>query len=354
MRCQYAKSLLPVYTDSMLPDEQKIGLERHLSSCDVCQRELEDYKRLFTIMRGMDELEAPPEFMTQMRERLSLEKRAPLPSYNRWNPVRQRAKWFVAAAASVALIAGMYISSLVPLPMVAEFLGKDSGEVSPNPGGLSSSIEEFLQVKQQQMQLALQGITGNKEEPAPQTVTHPVVTAPGQEPLQVTEVPEQQVAVTVAPSAEKRVINTVAVSTTTPDVDGVVDSLTQLAASYDARVEAGSSQLMSGVSRVVVIRVSPDKADDMLADLKSMGIQNQPRQGTDNVSGEYNNLRDRMGEVEAEITRLQSSTDLDADEQSKLKAMQFEKVHLQDKLNDIDQNSKLVAVSVTITGEINP
>jgi hypothetical protein len=101
------------------------------------------------------------------------------------------------------------------------------------------------------------------------------------------------------------------------------------------------------------MRVSPERVGSIVTGVNSFGCQAQPMHGTQDVTGEYKNLKQRLGEVEAEITRLQGLDELDVDEENKLQAMLFEKSHLEDKIAELEANAKLVAVNVMITEEPN-
>jgi len=350
MRCHIAKGLLSPYIDLVLPEEQRIGLERHLSSCDPCRRELADLQRMVTRLKEMEKVEAPADFMEELRNRLAHEKTVPFNRKNRFNLISTRTGWFAATAASVALVAGIYISSMIPYPMVASFFDKGLQNAAPRESGLSNSIERFLQEKEQEMRAAL-NINENREQPSNDPVTKPGNTT--SKPQQVAEAPVNEPVTPIEQSNETRIINTVSMQMKASDIEGAAQDVTQLASLYDGSAETSSSQLMSGVSKVVVVRVSPENVSSFVAGVKSLGCQTQPMHGTQNVSDTYNQYQNRLDEVQEEIDRLESMAELSADEENKLKAMRFEKTYLENQIKDLDQKTGLVAVNVTISGELD-
>ena len=74
---------------------------------------------------------------------------------------------------------------------------------------------------------------------------------------------------------------------------------------------------------------------------------------TQDLTQDYKNIKERIGEVEIEITKLQNLEELNADEGNKLQAMLFEKSYLENQIAELEANTQLVAVNVMITEEPN-
>lgn len=352
MRCQSVRELLSPYIDLVLSEEEKTRVEEHLAACESCRKDLAELQGAVNRIRGMEKREAPSDFMNELHERLLQEKVTPLENQrHKHHLVHSTSRWLVASVASIALVAGIYISSLVPYPIVAGFVDRIPQVIAPQDTELRSEIEQFLREKKQQMHTAL-----NIQQPnPPDEEKEPQSPANNQgQPQKVAVVPgNQQAEDPVTETVEPMFINTVNLQLSATQTDQLADSIMQLAEANDAQVETSVNQLMAGVSKVMTMRVSPERVGSIVTGVNSFGCQAQPMHGTQDVTGEYKNLKQRLGEVEAEITRLQGLDELDVDEENKLQAMLFEKSHLEDKIAELEANAKLVAVNVMITEEPN-
>lgn len=350
MKCRQARTFLSPYIDASLPDEKIIELEKHLSSCDDCRREMDDLKMMVARLRDMETLRVPDGFMEEMHELLLQEKAAALNNKNKFMSTVPR--WFVVTAASVALLAGIFISSMIPSGMIANLFDNSGESNAPQSGKLSWKIEKFLQEKEQQMQAALQDIQQGRE-------TDPSNSEPSntQLPVAVVEpdpVPDEEIDTDismVAMSNETKMISTVSLQLSSADVSETVKSVTELAASYNGDVESSNGQLMAGVSQAMVIRVPPEELGSFVSEVKSLGLEVQPMVGALDVSEDYNRFQDRLAEVETIVADFEALEEMDADESDKYQAMKFERAYLEKQLDTLDYKTELVAVNVTINGE---
>ncbi|NLV17091.1 MAG: DUF4349 domain-containing protein [Syntrophomonadaceae bacterium] len=350
MKCRHVRTLLSPYIDGVLPEDKIIELEKHLSSCDDCRRELGDLEMLIAKLKDMETLQVPNGFMEEMHERLLQEKAAALNDKNKF--MKTIPKWFVATAASVALLAGIYISSMIPSGIMANLFDNNEEGNAPQSGKLSWKIEKFLQEKEAQMQAALQDIQQGREtvpdnDRPSNTQAPPVVTDPDPVPdgEAVTDVPM------MASSGDTKMISTVSLQMKSADIDETVNNITELAALYNGDVESSNSQLMAGVSQAMVIRVSPEKLGSFVSGVQSLGFEAQPMVGALDVSEDYSRLQDRLAEVETIIADFEDLEEMDVDETDKYQAMKFERAYLEKQLETLEYRTDLVAVNVTITAE---
>lgn len=352
MRCRSVRELLSPYIDLVLSDEEKIKVEKHLAACESCRKDLAELQNAVNRIRGMEKFEAPSDFMSGLHERLLQEKVAPFGKQRHKNRlVSYTSGWLVASAASIALIVGIYVSSLVPFPMVASFLDRIPQVIAPQDSELKNNIERFLEEKKQQMHTAL-----NLQQPGQEEETKPPKQVNNRQPQQVAVVPENNEPVNVNRAEEvvkPMLIKTVNLQLAAVETDEIADSLMELAETNDVQVETSGTQLMAGVSKVMTLRVAPEKVGSIVTGVDSLGCTTQPMQGTQDVTEEYKDLKKRLDEVETEIARLQGLEELDADENNKLQAMLFEKSYLEDKIAELEARTKLVAVNVMITEEPN-
>lgn len=350
MRCRNVRELLSPYIDLMLSDEDKTRVEEHLAACESCRKDLAELQNAVNRIRGMEKLEAPSDFMSGLHERLLEEKVTPFGKRRSKNHLVSSSGWLVATAASIALAFGIYVSSLVPFPVVANIFDKIPQIITPRDSELRNDIERFLDEKKQQMHTALniQQPEQQEEEKQPQ---------PGgvdnQQPPKVANAPENEPSGQVEEVVKPIVINTVNLQLSAAEAEQVADSIMQLAKANGARVETYDNQLMAGVTKVMTVRVTPERLSSIVTGVSSFGSQAQPMHGAQDLTQDYKNIKGRVGEVEAEITKLQGLEEMDADESNKLQAMLFEKSYLEDKLAELEANTELVAVNIMITEEPN-
>lgn len=274
MRCQSVRELLSPYIDLVLSDEEKTKVEKHLAACESCRKDLAELQGAVNRIRGMEKLQAPSDFMKELHERLLQEKVAPFGRHRQKNHlVHSTSRWLVASVASIALIAGIYISSLVPFPMVASFFDRIPQVIAPQDSELRSNIEKFLKEKERQMHTALniQQPGSSEEEKQPQRVVK------NNQPQQVAEVPDtQEVKDPLTETVKPMLINTVNLQLSGAETEQVADSIIKLAEANQAQVETSNNQLMAGVARVMTVRVSPEKVGSIVTGVISFGCESQP------------------------------------------------------------------------------
>lgn len=348
MRCQRVRELLSPYIDLVLSDEERNRVEEHLAVCKSCSKDLAELQSAVNRIREMEKFEAPSDFMGKLHDRLLQEKVTPLRKHGRKSHlVSNTSGWLVASVASVALILGIYLSSLLPFPVVASFFDRIPQFVSAQDSELRNNIEKFLKDKKQQMQTAL----NNQQQEKPDVKPGSKQTVDDQKPQQVAVVPNDEPAGRVEDDVKPMVINTVNLELPADDIDQVASGIRMLAEANGAKVETQDSHLMAGSAKVMTVRVPKERLSTIVAGIKSFGCDSQPMHGTHDVTQDYKNMKKRIGEVETEIARLQSLEELDADGNNKLQAMLFEKSYLEDKLDELEANTELVAVNVVITEE---
>lgn len=76
MDCNRIQDKLSDYIDRLLDDNEEMEVRRHLAECPDCRRELTGLKRTVGLMRGMPRVNAPPNFMRALEEKLA-EQRTP-------------------------------------------------------------------------------------------------------------------------------------------------------------------------------------------------------------------------------------------------------------------------------------
>lgn len=57
MNCQDVQNLLPVFLDNELPEDQKQDIQVHLTGCNACRLELQEYKRSWQMLESWTDVE---------------------------------------------------------------------------------------------------------------------------------------------------------------------------------------------------------------------------------------------------------------------------------------------------------
>jgi hypothetical protein len=60
-------ALLADYLEHRLPPDLQAGLERHLSRCQLCLRQLRSYESTVSMLRSISEEELPPELRLSLK-----------------------------------------------------------------------------------------------------------------------------------------------------------------------------------------------------------------------------------------------------------------------------------------------
>ena len=70
MKCNEINDKLSLYIDNELSNEEMLQMEEHLQSCEKCQKELEEYKKLISVLQSLPEEEPPEGYCKRLHEKL--------------------------------------------------------------------------------------------------------------------------------------------------------------------------------------------------------------------------------------------------------------------------------------------
>ena len=70
MKCNEISDKLSLYIDNGLSNEEMQQVEEHLNSCENCQKELEEYKNLISVLQSLPEEEPPEGYCKRLHEKL--------------------------------------------------------------------------------------------------------------------------------------------------------------------------------------------------------------------------------------------------------------------------------------------
>ena len=71
MSCNEICDKLSLYIDNELSDEEMQQMEEHLQSCENCQKELEEYRELISILKSLPDEEPPEGYCDRLHKKLS-------------------------------------------------------------------------------------------------------------------------------------------------------------------------------------------------------------------------------------------------------------------------------------------
>ncbi len=70
MKCNEISGKLSLYIDNELSNEEMLQVEEHLQSCEKCQKELDEYKNLISVLKDLPEEEPPEGYCKRLHEKL--------------------------------------------------------------------------------------------------------------------------------------------------------------------------------------------------------------------------------------------------------------------------------------------
>jgi hypothetical protein len=104
MKCGEIKERLSEYVDDMLDPETKAMVDRHLSTCEDCQRTLASLKAVVSELGALDSLEPPRDFLDQLHERIEKRSRFPKILRTLFLPMRVKIPLEFVGAVAVAIL----------------------------------------------------------------------------------------------------------------------------------------------------------------------------------------------------------------------------------------------------------
>jgi len=125
MNCNEISDKLSLYIDNELSPEEMQQVEEHLNSCENCQKVLDEYKNLISVLQSLPEEEPPEGYCKRLHEKLLME-RSQKETKGTWKIKNfSRSKWMkygsiAAALVLVLLVAGINNLGNMGLGMKAE------------------------------------------------------------------------------------------------------------------------------------------------------------------------------------------------------------------------------------------
>ena len=105
MNCNEICDKLSLYIDNELGDEEMRQMEEHIKSCVNCQKEMEEYENLISVLQSLPEEEPPEGYCARLHEKL-LENGPQLETRKEASKIKKinRFKWMKYGSIAAALV----------------------------------------------------------------------------------------------------------------------------------------------------------------------------------------------------------------------------------------------------------
>lgn len=142
MKCEQIKNLLSPYVDDMVDNKDKALIDAHIAACPKCRQQVEDYRHIANMMRGLESPSVPDNFSDELNRRIRDEQNKILDSYPLKTP--KKSGWAAAVLAVFALTGGIYASTHWSLGNVVTAWHDSNEENQKKPLiSIDSIIERF-------------------------------------------------------------------------------------------------------------------------------------------------------------------------------------------------------------------
>ncbi len=119
MNHEQYKEWIRLYQIDELGSDERIALENHLKTCAECTRELEEVKKLHSIVTGVQSVEVTDQLLAEARQQFRAALRAELTKQTWWDRLHDliggeyAPRYAIALGSVVALALGIFIGALV-------------------------------------------------------------------------------------------------------------------------------------------------------------------------------------------------------------------------------------------------
>ena len=112
MNCNEISDKLSLYIDNELSPEEMQQVEEHLNSCENCQKVLDEYKNLISVLQSLPEEEPPEGYCKRLHEKLLME-RSQKETKGTWKIKNfSRSKWMKYGSIAAALVLVLLVAGI--------------------------------------------------------------------------------------------------------------------------------------------------------------------------------------------------------------------------------------------------
>jgi len=299
MKCSDIRNNFSDYIDGEALPEVAAAIEQHVTGCDECRRELENYRAFTALLSGLGEEELPFAFNAKLRQRLEEEARA----RRRGKAVKKRG-WVKAVALAAACLVLVVGAASVGGRLL---LGKGANDAAPAEGYYGESGVALYDYGG--------GSSGMTAARAPQTAAEAPQAAPEAE-MFAEEAQEYSAADNVAgvdpksvpqEALERKIIRNCSLSLKVNDFDAAFAAIEACAATYGGYVVSGEKYDYEGSTQrsgFISIRVDSERLDEALAEIEGLGAAESSNFYTSDVTADYYDIQGRLKQYRTQEQRL--------------------------------------------------
>jgi len=349
MRCEQIKELLSPYLDQVTDERENHLVEAHLEGCEDCRQELEQLQQIHALLCNLDAPQIPEGFAEDLHWRLLKERRRLIAPKEPARPSKQG--WIAAAVAGLALAAGIYASTLLPVGNIAQLWQNDTDK---KDNSAKVAVEDIIQRfqawknsnEQQPQQVAE---TPGTEEQVPQQQEQPVVKNPDpadnnndsqEQPLQIAQV-------------EPKIADVVKSRIKVDSLAGSVDRVLAIAAASEADSTVATGTTMTAMNgsatREVTIKVPRDQVEQVLAQLESLGNASAPMAEQVELTEQYREAIMTIEAIDKEIKNLEAQGR--EEDQARIENLKQQSQNWINKKAQIERDASLVTIKVFLVEE---
>jgi hypothetical protein len=349
MKCEQIREMLSPYIDGMTNEKENKVIKAHLEKCSQCQAELEYLQALCTALKNLPTPKLPERFSEDLHKRLVDEQNFVLKPKEIKTPKRQG--WIAAGVAGIALAAGIYASSVLPItPMIAAWQEKHDKDINNKP---SVAINEIIN-----------RIYSGGKEPVEQN------DVPSENPQKGTQiatndsqkdVPGNKPDTEIANNAEVTPLKDVSpkladVYSTRVMVENAAESAEQVVQlarnnSWEYAYTDVPREMAGPNSCVLTIKVNEKDVDKVLSQLGEVGKASVPLHNRLELTQQYSKLENQISLLQQEKQTLQQT---ECTDQCKLDEIDKQlQGYLQQK-SALDKELEMTTLEIYFVGEVNP
>jgi len=350
MKCEQIREMLSPYIDGMTSEKENKIISAHLENCSQCQSELEHLRLLCVALKNLPVPKLPERFSEELHKRLVEEQNFVLRPKEIKTP--KKSGWIAAGVAGIALAAGIYASSVLPItPMIASWQEKHIEDTNNKPSlaineiinriysGDKEKVEEQNNAPSQNLQKGTQVATSNSQKGVPENKPDTEIESNAE------TTPLKEVSPKLADVFSTRIM----VKNAAESADKVV----QLARNneWEYAYTDVPREMAGPNSCVLTIKVNEEDIDKVISQLDEVGKASAPLHNRLELTQQYSEVENQISLLQKEKETLQQA---ECTEQCKLDEIEQKvQVYLKQKAA-LDKELEMTTLEIYFVGEVNP
>jgi len=352
MRCEACRELLSPFLDGVCNEKENKMVQAHLNVCSGCHDQLEEMRRMAEFLHHMSLPSLPEGFAESLHRKLDAENLIMFTPHEFKVPRKQ--SWIAAAVAGVALVGGIYASTVLPLgSMIASWQERNQDNAKPKV-----AVNEILKHidNEQTAQVADKNAVTKPDQKAVDTLDKSAQTEPRDTYDKATSAPNTDNS--LLSTAEQRLADAAAIRLTVANASESRKQVVQIAAanglSYSYN-NNGCLQALSGpTAQGVTLKVEPQDVDKVLQQLADLGQAVKPTRSTVDMSEQFKEVQTKMEQVQQERQKLTAKVVISSQEIDRLDELNAQLQSLTDQQSRLEKEARLVTINVYFVEAVNP